>query len=78
MSTVDYIYNVHHVARDLDRSLVVRCPHCQDVLGIEGSELDEVQGEQYQCHRCNGWFEVDSDAYMVKGDLPANKGDPDA
>lgn len=74
----DFIFDVHHVARDLDRSLIVRCPHCQDVLGIEGIELDEVQGEQYQCHRCDGWLEVSSDARMIKGELPANKGDPDA
>ena len=74
----DFIFDVHHVARGLDRSLIVRCPHCQDVLGIEGIKLDEVQGEQYQCHRCDGWLEVSSDARMIKGELPANKGDPDA
>lgn len=71
----DYIYDVVHVARDHDRSLIVRCPHCQDIIGIDGYDLEEVQGEQYKC-RCGGWLQVDYDASMVRNPLPANKGIP--
>jgi len=73
----DYIYDVNHLVRDTDMSLCCRCPHCQDVIGIEGDELSEVQGEQYQC-RCGGWLQVSSNATLLKRDsyLPHNKGVP--
>ncbi|EPG3572342.1 hypothetical protein [Pseudomonas aeruginosa] len=71
----EYIYDVKHVARDNDRSLIVRCPHCQEICGIEGDDLDDVVGGQYQC-RCSGWFQIDFDARMAKNPLPANKGIP--
>ncbi len=71
----DYIYDVHHVARDTDRSLICRCPHCQNIVGIDGDDIDEVQGEQYTC-RCGGMLQIDYDARMVKNPLPANKGIP--
>lgn len=47
--------------------LVVRCPHCKTVIGVEGQEGDDIRGEQFQ-HRsgkCNGWLEVASDARRV-------------
>ncbi|MBU0564907.1 MAG: hypothetical protein KJ890_15565 [Gammaproteobacteria bacterium] len=72
----DYIYDVHHVARDYDRSLICRCPHCQEITGLDGDDVEDVQGEQYKC-RCGGWFQIDSCARRVKGELPANKGIPD-
>lgn len=72
----DYIYEVKQVSRDTDGGLICRCPHCQDVIGIEGEEVDEVQGEQYQC-RCKGWLQIDYDAVRVKPDrLAPNKGIP--
>jgi hypothetical protein len=71
----DYIYDVIHLARDSDRSLIVRCPHCQDVIGLEGDDPHDVIGEQFQC-RCGGWLQVSYDATMVKNPLPANKGIP--
>ena len=71
----EYIYDVHHVTRDDDGSLVCRCPHCQDVIGLDGFDLDDIQGEQYKC-RCGGWFQIDYDARRVKGELPPNKGIP--
>ncbi len=72
----EYIYDVLHLARDSDRSLIVRCPHCQNVIGLDGDEPHDVVGEQYQC-RCGGSLQVSYDAYMVKNPLPANKGIPD-
>lgn len=74
----DYIYDVHHLVRDTDGSICCRCPHCQDVIGIEGQRFSEVRGEQYQC-RCNGWLQVDSDAVVIDeaDELPANIGVPD-
>ncbi|GEM_PF-1680339 len=72
----EYIYDVHHVARDNDGSLICRCPHCQDITGLDSYDVEDVQGEQYKC-RCGGWFQIDSCARRVKGELPANKGIPD-
>jgi len=71
----DYIYDVIHLSRENDRSLICRCPHCQDVIGIDGDDLDDVYGEQYQ-YRCSGWFQISDDARMLRGALPANKGIP--
>ena len=73
----DYIYNVDHIVRNGDMSICCRCPHCQDVIGIEGDEFSDVRGEQYKC-RCGGWLEVSSTAVAIKrdGELPANKGIP--
>lgn len=70
----DYIYDVHHVARDTVGSLICRCPHCQNITGIEGDDLEDVQGEQYTC-RCGGMFHIDSDAVRIRAgrELPPNK-----
>ena len=77
MSADQYIYEVHHLVRDDDMSICCRCPHCQDVIGIEGEEFDDVLGEQYQC-RCGGWFEVSTWVNRLKrgSELPPNKGVP--
>lgn len=73
----EYIYDVKQVSRDSDRGLICRCPHCQDIVGIEGDDLDDIQGEQYRC-RCAGWFQIDYDAVHVKSDrLAPNKGIPE-
>lgn len=73
----DYIFDVHQVARDTDMGIICRCPHCQQVIGIEGEEFSDVRGEQYKC-RCGGWLEVSSSARRVKPDqLSPNKGIPD-
>lgn len=73
----DYIYNVDHIVRDSDMSICCRCPHCHNMIGIEGDEFSDVRGEQYKC-RCGGWLEVSSTAVAIKrdGELPANKGIP--
>lgn len=74
--TDEYIYDVNHIARDNDMSIICRCPHCQEIIGIDGQELEDVRGEQYKC-RCGGWLEVSSTARRVKAEhLPANKGTP--
>ncbi|WP_314408827.1 hypothetical protein [Pseudomonas kuykendallii] len=73
----DYIYDVGQVARDSDRSLICRCPHCQEIIGIEGDDIADAQGEQFKC-RCGGWFQIDYDAVRVKAEnLAPNKGVPD-
>lgn len=74
----DYIYDVHHLARDTDGSLICRCPHCQDIIALDGQDEEDVQGEQFTC-RCGGMFQIDDDARRIpRGkELPANKGVPD-
>ncbi len=47
--------------------LVVRCPHCKAVIGVEGQDGDDIRGEQF-LHRgrgCDGWLEVATDARRV-------------
>lgn len=77
----DEILMVRRVSRDNDGSYIVACPHCQEVIGLEGEDLDELRGEQYQ-HRkrnildgsgrrtiaigCDGWLEVADDACYVR------------
>lgn len=68
-STSDEILLVRQVSRDTDRSYIVRCPHCSQVIGIEGDDLDEIRGEQYQHKRCGGWLEVSETAAFVR-ELP--------
>lgn len=79
MNQNEPIYDVIHIARDNDMSIVCRCPHCQEVMGIEGDEPDDVRGEQYQCRRCLGWMEVTYEAKLIKrgAELPPNKGEPE-
>lgn len=64
-STSDEILFVRQVGRDTDRSYIVRCPHCSQVIGIEGDDLDEIRGELYQHKRCGGWLEVSNAAAFV-------------
>lgn len=73
----EYIYDVHHVSRDTDGTLICRCPHCQEIVGMAGYDLEDVQGEQYEC-RCGGWYQIDYEAVRIgKGrELPPNKGVP--
>lgn len=62
------ILDVHLVTRD-GGSYCVRCPHCKQILGIDGDDLSEIRGEQYQHRACGGWLEVSSGARYVK-ELP--------
>lgn len=71
-SASDEILLVRQVSRDTDRSYIVRCPHCSQVIGLEGDDLDEIRGEQYQHKRCGGWLEVSGTAAFVR-ELPEPK-----
>jgi hypothetical protein len=61
-----WILTVKRYAHD-GGGLVVRCPHCKDVIGVEGDEGDDIRGEQFQhrSKRCDGWLEVWSQARRV-------------
>lgn len=64
-TTSDEIRTVHRVSKD-GGDYVVRCPHCGQVVGIEGDDLSEIQGEQYQHRACGGWLMVDYEARYVR------------
>ena len=60
------ILDVRRVSRD-GGSYCVKCPHCKEVIYIEGEDLTEMRGEQYQ-HKsviCGGWLEVAHNAVFV-------------
>lgn len=59
----DEILNVRRVTRD-GGTYAVRCPHCKDIIAIEGDDLSEIQSEQYKC-RCGGWLTVAHNAQYV-------------
>lgn len=73
----DEILDVHQVSKDGPGEYVVRCPHCRQVIGVEGERLGEIRGEQYQHQKreligwpgsavgCDGWLQVASDAVLV-------------
>lgn len=73
----EYIYNVDELSRDNDGSIICRCPHCQNITGLEGQEFEDVRGEQYTC-RCGGMFQIDTSARRVRDpdNLKPNKGIP--
>ncbi|SEJ45863.1 hypothetical protein SAMN05216201_10948 [Pseudomonas linyingensis] len=64
-SASDEILLARQVSRDTDRSYIVRCPHCSQVIGVEGDDLDEIRGEQYQHKGCGGWLEISDTAAYV-------------
>ena len=63
----DEILDVHHVSNDSD-SYIVRCPHCKNVIGVEGEDLSEIRGEQYTC-RCGGWLQIADNARYISEHL---------
>ena len=82
-----FILPVKMVSKD-GGDYCVRCPHCKAIIGIEGDDMSEVQGEQLQHRRreyagpngprfngCDGWLEVTPDARFVK-ELPATGAAP--
>lgn len=73
----EFIYDVDELSRDNDGSIICRCPHCQNITGLDGDEFEDVRGEQYTC-RCGGMFQIDSDARRVRNPehLRLNKGIP--
>lgn len=76
MSVENEIKDVRLVSKDFG-SYCVRCPHCGEIIGIDGDDMSEVRGEQYQ-HRingtagCGGWMQIDWDARFVR-ELPPAK-----
>lgn len=59
------IKTVRRVAKNFG-NYAVRCPHCGQVIGIEGADLSEIRGEQYQHRACGGWLQVSDDARFVR------------
>lgn len=77
-TTTDQILNVDRVSKD-GGDYCVKCPHCGQIIGIEGEDLSEIRGEQYQHKKreypgpsgtrtvgCDGWFEVSFNANFVR------------
>lgn len=56
---------VHEVSRD-GGSYCIRCPHCKEIIGIDGDDMSEIRGEQYQHKQCGGWSEISHSARYVK------------
>lgn len=76
--TTNAILTVGRVSRD-GGDYVVKCPHCQEIIGIQGEDRSEVRGEQFQHRRreypgprgpktvgCDGWLEVSHTATFVR------------
>jgi phage terminase large subunit GpA-like protein len=74
----DEILDVTRVSKD-GGDYCVKCPHCGDIIGIDGDDLSEIRGEQYQHKRrewqgphgmksvgCDGWFQVSDNARFVR------------
>lgn len=64
----------------------VRCPHCGEIIGIDGQDLSEIRGEQFHHKRrefpgprgprssgCDGWLEIHHNARFVR-ELPRKAG----
>lgn len=64
ITATDEILSVKRFSWDGD-SYVVRCAHCNKVIGIEGRVPSDVRGEQYKHPACGGWIEVDTRAKEV-------------
>lgn len=74
----DLILTVCKVSKD-GGDYVVQCPHCKAIIGVQGQDLSEIRGEQFQHRRrefegprgmrsvgCDGWLEVSHDAVFVR------------
>lgn len=61
----DEIKTVNRVSKD-GGDYVVKCPHCGDIIGVEGDDLSEIQGEQYRHRSCGGWLQIDFQARFVR------------
>ena len=63
--STDEILIVSCVTKD-GGSYAVKCPHCIEIIGIEGDDLSEIRGEQFQHRTCGGWLQVRDTAFFVK------------
>lgn len=61
------IIDVSRVSKDMG-DYVVKCPHCDRTIGIEGPSMRDVRGGQYQCPSddCRGHLQVTTDAKFVE------------
>lgn len=74
---IELILPVRQVSRD-GGDYICYCPHCADIITIDGDDLSDIRGEQYQhivktIHGqsgCGGWLEIHGAARYVK-ELPA-------
>lgn len=60
----DTIKPVARVSKD-GGDYVAKCPHCRKVIGLEGDDLSQLRGEQFQHKACGGWLEVVHSARFV-------------
>ena len=63
----DEIKMVHRVTRDGGDYTVI-CPHCKRMIAIEGDDLSEIRGAQYDhtnARGCGGTFEISRRAIYV-------------
>lgn len=60
----DEILPVDRVTKD-SGDYTVKCPHCSRLLGVEGDDMSQIRGEQFQHRYCGGWFEVTRSARFV-------------
>lgn len=76
--TSGYILPVKLVSKD-GGDYCVKCPHCQSIIGIQGEDMSEIRGEQFQHKKrefqgprgmktmgCDGWLEVTRNAKFVR------------
>ena len=56
---------IYKITKDAGYFLV-KCPHCNQLVGIEGDDVSEVRGGQYQHKTCSGWIEVSGSARYIR------------
>lgn len=64
LNDTNEIKPVSRVTKDFG-DYTVKCPHCHLLVGLEGADLSQIRGEQYQHPHCGGWLEVTHDAHYV-------------
>lgn len=64
-ATTDEIRDVRRLSRD-GGDYIAKCPHCGQIIALEGNDLSEMRGEQYQHRQCGGWLQVADNAFYVR------------
>jgi len=77
-NTSGYILPVKRVSKD-GGDYIVHCPHCMSIISLQGEDLSEIRGEQFQHKKreylgprgmrtsgCDGWLEVTQNAKFVR------------
>lgn len=64
-TATDEILDVHRLSRD-GGDYIAKCPHCGEIIALEGDDLSEMRGEQYQHRKCGGWLQVTHNACYVR------------